>query len=266
MVAELASEEPETAPNSAEAASVATASPPRNAGQDHARGVEQLAGQPRARRHLAHQDEQRHDRERVGRRHVERRGAGERKGGGPAVDQDVAEEADQHQRDPDRNAQQQQQRTGRQCRTAPISDGLIRRVRAGGAGFASSATSAQNIVPARLSSATIQSNVDRDRQLHLAVAILESLAGRQQHRPDQQAQTKHRQRRRRCGSGRRSTRGPNTLSIRSMTTWRRPKKRRRHAVEHEHQQHDLDGVERGADRPVEQVAHEHVERRSPSSA
>ena len=131
--------------------------PAAKARQDHARGMEQLAGQPRARRHLAHQDEQRDDRKRVGGGDVERHGPGQRKRGRPAVDQDIAEEADQDQRDPHRHAQEQQREQDRDAGRADQRRAHSARPCSATAGFATIVTSAQKIVPAKLTSATIQS-------------------------------------------------------------------------------------------------------------
>jgi hypothetical protein len=78
------------------------------AGEDDAGRLEQFARHAGFGRHLAHQDEQRHHRQRIRRGDVERRGAEQGESTLPAERDGVAEEADQDQRNPDRHAQNQQ--------------------------------------------------------------------------------------------------------------------------------------------------------------
>ena len=78
-----------------------------DARQAHARGVEEIGREPRARGDITHQDEQRDHRERIGGGCVEGIGAQNCERRLPAADNRIADDTDQHQGRPDRHAQEE---------------------------------------------------------------------------------------------------------------------------------------------------------------
>ena len=158
MVAALASEEPDTAPNNAEAASVATASPPRKPDRITRAALNSSPDSRDSDATSPMRMNSGNDRQRVGRRDVERRRAGERERALPAaarvtlpkkptsnsaIQTGTRSISSDEQNDDAGNADQR--RAHSECPSRSAVGRLAPR----------SATSAQKIVPARLRSATI---------------------------------------------------------------------------------------------------------------
>ena len=139
MVSAVATDDPQTAPNRAEAKDRGDRQRATRAAQGHVAGAEEVRRQPGDGGDRAHQREQGHDGEGVGRGHLDGQRSQHEMGAGEAVGGRVAEEADEAERDGDRHPREDEQD---QARDAGDREDKRRHVRASAVPPAASRTMA----------------------------------------------------------------------------------------------------------------------------